>query len=385
MGFLRITLLNIVLLLFIAGCSVALHISEFYEDKDAYPMFGKTPARDFTFPVEIGDSLKSIWVAETKGSFTNTSFTLSKNYLFASDLSGRITCFDAKTGKELGIIEAKGDVSVTPVIYFNKIIYVLNYRNENYSSFIIYDIGLGKINIDKRLAGGCANELLLTGNAVYILTDIGNLYSFNLVGNQNWVVKTKAITLTDPLFFRAEVWFANSEGDLISIDSSGKIKNNVSLSVNSVFEGSLTADDNYVYLADNKGKVYCFDPAETKIKWTSETGGYNILSCPVLKDSYLFVGNLRGELICLDKQTGSEIWSSGLGGMLNTTPAVFNDFLLQPDNDKTLWFIDYKTGKTVKKMKFDGKLKTIPVYKDGTLFIGYDRGIIEAFNVTDKD
>jgi len=82
------------MIVFLLGCGKSFIKITARLDSDPYPMFGKTSARNFYVPVTVSDSLVLIWENEVHGSFTNSSVTVYDEYVFTSDLGGRIYVFD---------------------------------------------------------------------------------------------------------------------------------------------------------------------------------------------------------------------------------------------------------------------------------------------------
>ena len=66
MGFLikRLSIYIYVILL-IMGCGKSLIKIVSKPDQDPYPMFGKTPSKNFFVPITVSDSLKLKWEADT--------------------------------------------------------------------------------------------------------------------------------------------------------------------------------------------------------------------------------------------------------------------------------------------------------------------------------
>ena len=110
--------------------------------------------------------------------------------------------------------------------------------------------------------------------------------------------------------------------------------------------------------------------------------GARILMTPACDDENIYFGNLKGDFFSLNKQTGKPNWGKKLGSLFNTTPLITKNYIILPDQFEKVYFIDKNTGDIVKTYNFEGRLKLSPVIKNGNiLFIGYDNGILEAYEI----
>jgi outer membrane protein assembly factor BamB len=100
-----------------------------------------------------------------------------------------------------------------------------------------------------------------------------------------------------------------------------------------------------------------------------------------MNDKNLLVGNLKGNIYSLDKNSGELNWDISTGGIINTTPILFDDYLVQPDLFKLIHFVDVETGEIVKQISVEKRLKMSPVYFNNTIYFGMDKGEILAFEI----
>jgi len=79
------------------------------------------------------------------------------------------------------------------------------------------------------------------------------------------------------------------------------------------------------------------------------------------------------------------LWKIETGGIINTTPVLFKNYLVQPDLNRKIYFIDINSGEIAKTYDFEKRVKLSPVYYDGILYLGADKGIINAYQVSIKE
>lgn len=359
------------------SCTQPIILKNMSAEEDGYFIYGKGNARNNFERVSITEYLQPLWIGETSGSQSHNSILIYSKYLFASDLSGRLYVFDKNTGKQLGYEKFSGSISVTPVIDKLKIFLVVNEREENYSTFIRFDFVNGKILAEDRIYGSVNNELLLLNDGIIAVTDNGEVIKYNLVGTRIWTTKTKTTTQSSPVSNGNDIIFGNQKGEIIIIDGTdGTIKFKEKLS--SPIESNISMDGDTIYFGDSEGMLYSLNINTKKINWSFNTGA-NIKSMPVFDASNVFIGNLAGNLFSVDKYSGKKIWTLKTNGVFNTTPLLTNLFLYQPDFNKKIYVINKSLGTIVKTYDFDRRLKLTPIYYDGIIYLGADRGEIHAF------
>jgi outer membrane protein assembly factor BamB len=385
MGFLKKLFQKYYLLisfLLISGCTQPIAFRNLQIGSDGYFMFGKATERNFYNDISISDSLKLLWTAETNGSQSYTSIVVYNDALFVNDLSGRIYAFDRKTGKLIGYEKLNGAVSLTPVVNESRLYFIYNELNKKHCYLQCYDLLNGKVLSEAYIEGNVTNELLKVKDGILVLTNNGELIKYNFYAFKMWSGKTGTTVKCSPASDGKSVIFGNQSGELISaaIDS-GKI--NYRSKICSAIEGGLTINEKNVFFGDVDGYMYCADAANGNIKWKFNSGT-KILVTPVVNSTQLFFGNLAGDIYCLDKNNGKLIWKIKTAGVINTTPLLFNNYLIQPDLNKKIYIINSNEGKIAKTLEFERRSKLSPVYYDGILYVGTDKGIINAYQTYAK-
>ena len=347
------------LMVFLFGCGKSLIEITAKLDSDPYPMFGRTPARTFFVPVTVSDSLVLIWENEAHGSFTNSSVTIYDDYVFTSDLGGRIYVFDILDGKKVGMLKSKDAIYSAPLIFQSVVVYAVAEEKYNLSEFIIYNYKSGAEVYYEEIYSRVLSEMIALEDGVIFLTESGRLNRYDLSGKAIWQTETDVTTRCSPSLKNGIIIFGNDDGEVITVNlEEGKIINR--FSVGGIFTGSPTIDENVAYMSNNNGIVYAFDLISSDNK--------NVV-----------IGNLSGTLLSLDKLNGKPNWRQKYKGVFNATPLLTNNRIIIPDLFRSLYIIDKSTGIPNKIYLLEGRAKLSPVYFDNILFIGYDRGILRAY------
>lgn len=100
---------------------------------------------------------------------------------------------------------------------------------------------------------------------------------------------------------------------------------------------------------------------------------------PAIDDQNLFIGNLNGDLYAIDKIFGKLIWKSQLDGSLNSTPLVTNNRIIISNLFKKFTIVDKENGNVTKNYELDARCRLSPVIIDDKLIIGYDDGVLRAY------
>lgn len=359
------------------SCTKPVILKDARINQKGYFQFGKIPERDFYFDYTIGDSLELVWDQQTGGSFAPTAPTAYDKYLFMPDLMGRVNCFELESGKDMGMELNKGAVNSSVVLNKFRMLYMLNNYDEEFSTFIYYDYYLPQLIKEKKFPAKFKAEPIYTGNSILYLNTKGVLYKINLIGEVDWKLETNEITYSSPAMHNGKIVFGNRKGELLVADeSSGKIIYREKIS--NGFDSYAAIAEESILLGDNDGILYSISLNNYKINWTVDTHS-KIIATPVHHGNEIYVSNLSGLVYCVDKFTGRKKWIADTKGVLNTTAILFNDYLVQPDQNKKLHFIDISDGKITKSMKFDYRVLTSPMFYNNKLFIGIDRGYFYAY------
>ena len=377
MGFLKKYLSAIFLVIAIQGCSISILNIPVNVNGDKYPMFGKNSERNFFAPVTVSDSLQLVWENNTSGSFENSSVTISDSIVFVGDFSGRVYAFSFYDGKEIGKLKDKGAVYTAPVVYNSWIIYAVSLLDENESTLYLYSYTDGKVFREINVKGRVLTEIAATDDGFVITTEQGEIQKYDLYGLLLWKTSLDAYTHSSPAISEGKIIVGDDKGNITAIDShSGKII--YKEKIGGLFLSGGSIKNGNIYFGNDNGKIYSLDIKSGEINWSFNSGA-RILMTPAADDNNLFVGNLNGDLFCLNLEKGNEIWKFYSGGIFNATPLITNNYLFVPDLNRELHIVNKANGSLQKTMHLEGRAKFTPVLFRNILLIGFDRGMIQAY------
>ena len=379
MGLLKYKILFLVVLLLISGCTRSVIKYTTKLDENPYQMYGKIPSREFYLPASISDSLVLKWESEANGSFTNSSVSVYEELVFINDLSGRIFCFNIESGKKIGSLKySGGSVYSTPIPYRSKVIFPVAQDKDNLTELIIYDYAQGKEIEAIELPGRVLTQMIALNDEVLFTSEVGIAYKFNSMGKKIWETHTRVPTRSSPALVNDLFIFGNDEGEIIALNSTSGDSVYVKKIGGHFFSG-LTISENIIYAGNENGSVYALNVDDGEIIWQFDTGARIKMELSA-DELNAYVGNLNGNFFSLDKLNGNENWRTDFSGILNTTSLVTENMIIVPDVLYEIHFLDKQSGNIVKSFPLDGRAKLSPVIHKNILFIGFDDGVIRAYD-----
>jgi len=372
---LNIIIIILMTFMFFEGCKSKILIDNL--NPESIPsLYGKNTERDFVSKAALSDSLALVWQVSLVGGFQNTGLSIKDNYAFVNDLSGRVACIDLDKGNIHGQIKASGSVLNTPVIYRNFLIFIEN-TSENEKSYLsVYNLLTGEYSLHKEFTGKVMSEILLEEDNIYFVTNQGTAYKFKTNGDLIWKYESKQFVHSSPALSKGIMVFGTDAGNVIGLDvKSGLQIYNVGLS-KKAFESGFVIKNNIVYACSNDGVLYAVDLAGGALKFKVNMEN-RVIAFPVVSDC-IYVATLKGEIYCITLE-GQVKWHIKTGGLFNAAPILVNTKLIVPDLNKKVLFVDAVTGKIVKTLSLEGKTRLSPALYKNLLLIGYERGIVEAY------
>ena len=362
----------------LAGCARSVIKYAAKLDEDPYQMFGRIPSREFYLPVNISDSLVLKWESDMYGSFPNSSVSIYDDLVFINDLAGRIFCYQFEDGKQVGKLKySHGSVYSTPIPYRGKVIFPVAEEKENLTELIIYDYQEGKELNAIEMPGRVLTQMISIDDDILFTTEIGSAQRYNTSGKKIWETHTRKPTRCSPAMTNNLFFFGNDDGEIIALSATTGDSVYVK-KVGGSFNSSLSISNNIIYVGNENGNIYAIDSQDGEIIWKYDTGSRIIMN-PAVDEKNVYVGNLAGRFYSLIKNNGEENWRTDFSSVLNTTPLVTNNLIILPDVLFSLYFLEKQTGEIIKSIPLEGRAKLSPVIHKNILFIGFDDGIIRAY------
>jgi outer membrane protein assembly factor BamB len=378
MGLLKYKIFLLAVIVLISGCARSVIKYATKLDENPHKMYGKNPSREFYSPESISDSLALKWESEANGSFPNSSISVYDDLVFINDLSGRIFCYQIESGEKIGSLKySSGSVYSTPIPFRSKVIFPVALDKDNLTDLIIYDYDQGKELEDIEIPGRVLTQMMAVDDDVLFTTEPGIAYRYNSSGKKIWETHTRVPTRSSPALVNDLFIFGNDKGEIIALNASSGDSVYVQEIGGHLFSG-LTISENVIYAGNDNGNVYAMNAEDGEIIWQFETGS-RIKMEPAIDEQNIYIGNLSGNFFSINKVSGDENWRTDFQGILNVTPLVTENLIILPNVLFAVHFLDKHTGDVLNSVSLDGRAKLSPVIHKNILFIGFDDGVIRAY------
>lgn len=148
---------------------------------------------------------------------------------------------------------------------------------------------------------------------------------------------------------------------------------------------SLAQNEQYLFAADNAGRVTAFDPINGKPAWQVETQP-RLAAGVGLASERVVIGTFDGEVIALDAVAGSVLWRTGVSSEVLTPPNGDTDTIVARTGDGRLYGLAASDGQ--RRWVFDRAAPTLslrgnsqPVVADGRVYVGLDNGKLVCLSI----
>jgi outer membrane protein assembly factor BamB len=273
--------------------------------------------------VELADR-KPAWVSPfALGEESHSGVTVAGGTAFVGDDAGHVFAVDLTTGKERWSVLLNEGVQGPLTV----------------ADGTVYAVPQGRLAI----GGGATPTVTPTPSPSVSPSGqvIGETNRVSLValsassGDPSWVVPLPVGTFfaSLPVAARESVYVAVSDGalngELIAVKAADGVVRWVHRGVGPVWQtSSPTAADGAVYVADGRGGLWKFDPADGRRLFDFQFNEFIRRSSPVVVGGTAVVGLGDGRLVAVDASSGHEVWESGAGPGLVGGIAVAGDLVL---------------------------------------------------------
>jgi outer membrane protein assembly factor BamB len=378
MGFLKKITAYIFAAIIINGCAPSIIKLETFKDVNPYSQYGRSALREFYYEGTVSINLVEKWESQINGGFSNSSITVYDSAVFINDLSGRIYCFSIKNGKTLGQLKYKGSISSAPIIHNTYLIFVVSEINENSSTLYYYDFNLGKEIVSVEIEGRYLNEMLKISDGIVLISESGIALKYDFSGKKIWSNSINNFTHSSPASDGNLIVFGNDNGEITALNS--KNGNLVyKKKIGAMFSAGAVISNSKILIGDDDGIFYSLHLTSGELIWKFETSS-KIKSEAIVNDEEIFITNLKGDVYNLTSE-GKQNWKKKTDGLLNITLLLTDNILILPDSNKKIYFMSRDNGDVLETITLDGRVKLSPVIKNNILFIGYENGILTAYDL----
>jgi outer membrane protein assembly factor BamB len=375
--------LFLILCFILSACYKPILIERFITDNSGYYFYGNSNPRSFFYDIEISDRLEVDFVSDTRGSAGDNSVLFVKDQFIVADKSAHIYAFADSTGKQLGRLNHKGEIAISPVVAGDILVYAVNELRENYATMYFYNFKMSDYITELTINGNCQNEIILHNDFIHLITQDGNYYKISSRGKIMEELNLSYTTYSDPFLVNERIYFAAVTGEILELDIEKNELNEI-ITIDDEFRSSLIIKDNNCYISGSSGVFYSISIKNKTINWVNDGIGKATAEPVIDNYGYIYVSTLSGELYKLKWENGKEVWHYSSNGVFTTPPLVFKNLLFQSDLNKRLVLISTNDGEMLTEYNYDKRLLTAPTYFNKKLYLPIDRGEIIRYSVSVK-
>lgn len=346
----------------------------------------KIPALpDFT----SSGTIKTLWQSSVSGSDDQVFVpAISGNSIYAAGKNGEVIAFDAANGRQRWRIDAGQKLS-GGVGAGDDMVVVGTAKG----TLLAYDAN-GKSLWTSELAGEIVSPATVDSRIVVARAADGRLFGLDAAdGKRKWVYQRA----TPPLTLRAPAGQAVSRGGLFAGFPGGKLvaldlatggigweasvaQPRGSTELDRVADVSSTplVDGERVCAVAYQGKLACFDLQNGNVVWSQDISSSTGL---IADDNNIYVSDDRGTVQAFDKKSGASVWkNTKLAGRRLGAPAIAGNKILVGDVEGYVHALSVSDGALMARISTDGSaLSAAPQASADTIIMQTRRGGVYAF------
>jgi eukaryotic-like serine/threonine-protein kinase len=344
---------------------------------------GMTGVSDGNLP----DALRLRWTFKTDGAVYSTPVIADGRVYFGSN-DYNVYCVSSADGRKIWTFAAKDQVQAPPLIFRGRVyvgsddfhLYCLDAANgkpiwkyqaedrivgsanilidpnrpneprvvvgsHDYNVYCL-DAATGKpawkASVDNYINGGLA----VGGGRILFGSCDSALHAVGVDGNSEGMVETGAFIAVTPAFDGRFAFTGNLAGEFLCVDVPARkvawhFQAERFADAETGFDSSPAVGRGLVLAGGNDARLYCFDRATGRRRWTFRARGE--LDCsPVICGARAVVGSTDGILHIVDMIRGRGVWSYDLGRAITTSPAVGAGIVVVGCDDGSVYALEAK-------------------------------------------
>jgi len=367
----------LLLLLFI------LHPSSLILSQD-WPLIRGNAAMTGTSPTKLNFPLTLAWTTslgdKARREGVVATPVVRNGKVFIGSQTGRFTCLDLVTGKEIWRAEKKSYFESSAGFAGDLVIAGCG------DSFVYaFDTGTGKeawkFETQGEIHAGVNVWTDPTGKVLIYIGSYDNyLYCLDgATGAKVWAYETANYVNGASAIFNNQVVFGGCDGTLYSLDcATGKEMNKIE--VGSYIGSNIAADKGIAYVAHYGNKVEAFNFADGKLLWSYNDRDFPYYAAPAVNGQFVITGCRDKRVRCLTREKGEEKWQFRTRGDVDSSPVICGDaHVIFGSNDGNVYAADMAKGEEVWKYEIGAPVKSAPAVAGDYILIGADDGSVYCF------
>ncbi len=358
--------------------------------------------------VALGAGTERVWSAQIAGGSPRAKLAASPvvagGRLYVIDTEAVVWAFNAKTGQRVwqksvraaddtGHIEFGGGVSVDGERV---------YASTGVGDVVALSAKDGATLWSVRPGGPLRGSPTVSGGNVYVMSQDNQLFTLNETdGAVIWqdsgtIQSTGVFGVAAPAAGQGSVIAGYSSGELTAYRyENGRVlwgdalsRTNISTSVSTLtdIDADPVIDRGRVFAIGEGGRMASYEMVSGQRLWELNIGG---IATPLVAGEWVFVATDKGRLYCIARTTGKVRWIAELGGFRDPKkrekpirwdgPLLAGGKLILVSTEGEIAFVNPAEGKILSRRKLGDPMSLPPIAADGMLYVLSETGRLVAF------
>lgn len=372
-----------------------------------WPQSGGSPSKAIG-GVTLGAGTKQVWAAAITGGSPRAKLAsppvVAAGKLYVIDTQAVVYCFDAKTGKRIwaqsvrasddtGHLEFGGGVSIDG----DRV-----YASTGVGDVLALSAADGKTLWSKRPGGPLRGSPTVSLGNVYVMSQDNQLFALNETDGSLLWQESGTIQSTGVFGVAAP---ATAQGSVVAGFSSGELsayryengralwgdalsRTNISTSVSTLtdIDADPVIDRGRVFAIGEGGRMASYELVTGQRLWEVNIGG---IATPLVAGEWVFVATDKGRLYCIARTAGKVRWIADLGGYRNAKtkndsvrwygPVLAGGKLILVSTSGDMTFVNPADGKIQSRQKVGDGMSLPPIVADNMLYVLTQNGRLIAY------
>ena len=198
----------------------------------------------------------------------------------------------------------------------------------------------------------------------------------------DWEVNLPQTILGEPVLTSTHLFVATNSGTLYKYDLSGNLVWSRQISNRALMTPSVVEADNHLFVSCADCKLYAVHLGNGTVLWEYATNG-SLLGTPVVDNGMVYVGSADKGLYALDTSTGTLQWSFTAGSSIISSVALDGGKLFFVAQDRSVYAVDVTTHNQVwKKTVNQLNSKATPAVLGTSVYVNAGQSLV-ALDVSD--
>ncbi len=367
----------------VSGCGA---VNDFMHGKD-----NAEPAAPLTV-LQNSIQVQTVWSARVGSGSDDEHFKLTPNVangkVFVADRKGRISAYDALTGRALWSMESKAPVSGGPGSGDGAV-----FVGTSDGEVLALEEGNGELRWRARVPSEVLSAPTAAHGVVVVRTVDGKLLGLDVrEGKRLWAHDSTVPALTlrstsAPAIVADKVLGGFASGRLVALSiSDGRVlwetviaeprgRSELERLVDISSEPRVI--DQTVYVSSYQGRIAALDVVSGRLIWTRDMSSYAGLS---VDDRAVYITDDKGQVFSLDRRDGRALWKQDkLRARAVTAPAIYKDYVVVGDFQGYLHWMARDDGGFVARVRVDeAGIITPPATVADMLYVNGKGGVLAA-------